>query len=58
MNKLPETIYVKIEYDGDDDFLIAGEVPSDISESEDSIEVGMYSLVATKTVTNKTILEN
>lgn len=58
IDKLPKTIYVKIESDGDDDFLIAGAAPSEISESEDSIEVGVYDLVTTKKATNKTILED
>ena len=57
-NEFPEVIYVKIENDDDDDFLIAGVSPSDISESEDTIEVGVYSLVSVKKAINKTILEN
>jgi hypothetical protein len=58
IDEFPNTIYVKIENDGDDDFLIAGVEPSDISEAEDTIEVGEYRLMNVKKATNKTILED
>jgi len=52
----PKTVYVKIEDDGEDNFLVAGAALSDISESEDTIEVGVYELTTIKKAVNKTEL--
>ena len=55
--KLPERIYVKREYDGDDSFLLCAEESNGISESEDTIEVGEYQLVRKVNLVNKTVIE-
>ena len=57
-NGFPTEIYVKIENDDDDDYLVAGTAPSEISVSENSIRVGVYDLVEIRTATNKTVLED
>lgn len=54
--KFPEKIYIKREYDGDDSYLLCGEEPGDISESEDVIEVGEYQLVRKVNLVSKTII--
>lgn len=54
MKKLPKTIYVKREQDGDDSFLIADEDLSGISEAEETIAAGEYVLQRMVKVTNKT----
>ncbi len=53
---LPEILFVKVERDRDpeDDFFIASDDPSDLSEAETTIEVGEYKLVEKKNLVNKT----
>jgi hypothetical protein len=54
MKEFPEKIYVKKEQDGDCEYLIAGEQPADISESEDTTIAGEYRLVRIVSLVNKT----
>ena len=57
---LQKVLYVKVEHDQHDpenDFLLASADPSDLSEAEATIEVGVYELVRTAKLKNETILE-
>lgn len=55
--KFPEKIYVKREYDEDESYLLCSEKPSDISEQEDTIKVGVYELTQVTNLVNKTVIE-
>lgn len=50
MSKLPKSLYIKIEQDGDDEFFIANEDLYDIAEKGETIKVGIYKLQSVKTV--------
>lgn len=54
----PKTLYVKIEKERqpEDDFLIADEDYSNLSEPEENVKVAIYDLVTVKTAVNKTEL--
>lgn len=54
----PETLYLKIEKERDpeDDFFIATEDYSDLSEPESTVDVAVYELVTVKHAVNKTEL--
>lgn len=55
--KYPSTVYIKWEEDDEDKFLLAGENPADISESESEIYVGEYVLHRIVLVKNQTRIE-
>ena len=56
--KFPKTLYVKEEQERDpeDNFLIADEHFTNLSEVEESVEVAVYELVTIKYAVNKTEL--
>lgn len=58
MKKFPKTLYVKIEYEreSEDDFLIASDDISDLSEPETTISAAEYKLIAVRKVINETKL--
>jgi hypothetical protein len=58
MNKLPDIVFIKIEKEREpeDDFLVAVVDPSDISEAESTIDIGIYRLDKIKKLTNATTL--
>ena len=60
MKLFPQTLYVKIEHDREpeDDFFIASNLVSDLSEPEETVEVAVYDLVTVKKAVNKTELED
>lgn len=60
MKKFPKTLYVKIEHEcePEDDFFIASDDVSDLSEPEETVEVAVYDLVTVKSAVNKTELIN
>lgn len=57
--ELTHTIYVKVEHEREpeDDFLIASDDPSVLSESESTIQVGVYELVRAVNLTNQTMIK-
>lgn len=56
--KWPKTLYVKEEQEQDpeDNFLMANEHFTNLSEMEDTVEVAVYELVTIKYAVNKTEL--
>ncbi len=57
--ELPKILYVKVRKDTagpEDDFLLASDNSSDLSESESTIKVGMYKLVEEVNLTNITTI--
>ena len=54
LKKLPKTIYVKIEHDGDDSFLLVGVTPEELAKQEDNVPVGEYVLNRRVTLVNRT----
>lgn len=58
MKNFPRTLYVKIEHEcePEDDFFIASEDVSDLSESEETVKVAVYILDTIRNVVNKTEL--
>lgn len=57
--ELANILYVKIEHEREpeDDFLMVSNDPSDLSESESTIEVGEYKLVRKVNLTNQTTIK-
>ena len=60
MKNFPKVLYVKIEKEREpeDDFLIADEDVSKLSEPESIVSIGVYDLVCVKVAVNKTELVN
>lgn len=60
MKKFPKTVYIKIEHEREpeDDFLIADEDLTAISEKDSTVEIGVYDFVMTKKAINGTHLED
>jgi len=56
--ELPKVIYVKIEQDGDEDYLIATESPSDIADSDVNTSAGEYTLTRKVILCNKTTIKD
>lgn len=58
MKNFPKTLYVKIEHDREpeDDFFMASEDVSDLSESEETVKVAVYKLDTVRNAVNKTEL--
>jgi hypothetical protein len=56
VKKFPQQLYAKIEKDGDTSFFIADDNYSALSEPNETIKVGVYELVTTVAVEQKTVI--
>lgn len=54
--KLPETIFVKVEEDGDSSFLIADEDIGDLLDRNEDVTIGVYELKKVVTGTLEPII--
>lgn len=56
--EFPKTIFVKIENDDDEEYLIASENPEGISEQDSEIVAAKYTLEKEVNIINTTTIEN
>jgi hypothetical protein len=56
IKNFPKSIWIRLERDGDNDYIISGLTPDDVIEESGPTKVAEYKLVTVKTATSKTIL--